>query len=166
MGKIVASSYEILQKIGSGGGGVVYLGRHLRLNKQIVLKEYKRTAATKPSSLSREVDALKNLSHTYIPQVYDYVEEDGNVYSVMDFIEGESLDGPLRRGERFPQSKVVEWAGQLLDALCYLHSRPPYGILHSDIKPANIMLTPQGDIRLTAKEPGIGGEHGQRLFYH
>lgn len=148
MGKIVASSYEILQKIGSGGGGVVYLGRHLRLNKQIVLKEYKRTAATKPSSLSREVDALKNLSHTYIPQVYDYVEEDGNVYSVMDFIEGESLDGPLRRGERFPQSKVVEWAGQLLDALCYLHSRPPYGILHSDIKPANIMLTPQGDIRL------------------
>lgn len=148
MGKIIASTYEILQEIGSGGGGVVYLGRHLRLNKKIVLKEYKRTGATKPAALSREVDALKNLSHTYIPQVYDYVEEEGSVYSVMDFIEGESLDKPLKRGERFAQPQVIEWACQLLDALHYLHGRPPYGILHSDIKPANIMLTPQGGIRL------------------
>ncbi len=148
MGKVIASTYEILQQIGSGGGGVVYLGRHLRLKKQIVLKAYKRTDSTKPATLSREVDALKNLSHTYIPQVYDYVEEDGAVYSVMEYIEGESLDKPLERGERFSQPQVVAWACQLLEALCYLHSRPPYGILHSDIKPANIMLTPQGDIRL------------------
>lgn len=148
MGKVIASTYEILQQIGSGGGGVVYLGRHLRLKKQIVLKAYKRTDSTKPATLSREVDALKNLSHTYIPQVYDYVEEDGMVYSVMEYIEGESLDKPLKRGERFSQPQVIAWACQLLEALCYLHSRPPYGILHSDIKPANIMLTPQGDIRL------------------
>lgn len=148
MGKIIASTYEILQEIGSGGGGVVYLGRHLRLNKQIVLKAYKKTGAARPASLSREVDALKNLSHTYIPQVYDYVEEDGITYSVMDFIEGESLDKPLKRGECFSQPQVIAWSRQLLDALCYLHSRPPHGILHSDIKPANIMLTPEGDIRL------------------
>ncbi len=51
MGKIIASTYEILQEIGSGGGGVVYLGRHLRLNKKIVLKEYKRTGATKPATV-------------------------------------------------------------------------------------------------------------------
>ena len=70
------------------------------------------------------------------------------VYTVMDFIEGESLDKPLKRGQRFPQAQVIGWACQLLEALCYLHSRPPHGILHSDIKPANIMLTPQGDIRL------------------
>lgn len=148
MGKVIASTYEILQQIGSGGGGVVYLGRHLRLKKQIVLKAYKRTDSTKPATLSREVDALKNLSHTCIPQVYDYVEEDETVYSVMEYIEGESLDKPLKRGERFSQPQVIAWACQLLEALCYLHSRPPYGILHSDIKPANIMLTPQGDIRL------------------
>ena len=148
MGKIIASTYEILQEIGSGGGGTVYLGRHLRLNKQIVLKAYKKTGGARPATLSREVDALKNLSHTYIPQVYDYVEEEGVTYSVMDFIQGESLDKPLKRGERFSQPQVIAWSRQLLDALCYLHSRPPHGILHSDIKPANIMLTPQGDIRL------------------
>lgn len=148
MANIIASTYEIIEKIGSGGGGIVYLGRHLRLEKLVVLKADKRTISAKPEVLRREVDALKDLSHTYIPQVYDFVEQDGVVYTVMDFIEGESLDKPLKRGQRFPQAQVIGWACQLLEALCYLHSRPPHGILHSDIKPANIMLTPQGDIRL------------------
>ena len=148
MSQIIASTYELLQQIGAGGGGVVYLGRHLRLGKLIVLKADKRTIATKPEVLRREVDALKNLSHTYIPQVYDFVVENGVVYTVMDFIEGESLDKPLKRGERFPQSQVIEWACQLLEALAYLHSRQPHGILHGDIKPANIMRTPENEIRL------------------
>ena len=148
MSQIIASTYEILQEIGSGGGGVVFLGQHLRLGKQVVLKADKRTLSAKPEVLRREVDALKNLSHTYIPQVYDFVVQDDTVYTVMDYIEGESLDKPLKRGQYFPQATVVAWACQLLEALCYLHNRPPHGILHSDIKPANIMLTPQGDIRL------------------
>lgn len=70
----------------------------------------------------------------------------------MDFIDGESLDKPLKRGERFPQSQVIKWAKQLLEALCYLHSPthgdPPKGYVHSDIKPANIMRTPYNDICL------------------
>ena len=148
MSQIIASTYEVLQEIGSGGGGVVYLGRHLRLGKLVVLKADKRKLTTKPEVLRREVDALKNLSHTYIPQVYDFVAEGETVYTVMDYIEGESLDKPLKRGERFSQPQVIQWACQLLEALCYLHSRPPHGILHSDIKPANVMLTPQDGIRL------------------
>lgn len=148
MPQIIASTYEIKEKIGSGGAGIVYLGEHLRLGKPVVLKADKRTLSTRPEVLRREVDALKDLSHTYIPQVYDFVVEDDTVYTVMDYIEGESLDKPLKRGERFPQPQLIEWSCQLLEALSYLHSRPPHGILHSDIKPANIMLTPEGDIRL------------------
>jgi serine/threonine protein kinase len=148
MSRIIASTYEILREIGSGGGGVVYLGRHLRLDKQVVLKADKRAQSIRPDALRREVDALKNLSHTYIPQVYDFIADGETVYTVMDYIEGESFDRLLGRGERFAQRRVIEWARQLLEALCYLHGRPPHGILHSDIKPANIMLTPQGDIRL------------------
>lgn len=148
MSQVIASTYEILQEIGAGGGGIVYLGRHLRLGKLVVLKADRRTLTTKMEVLRREVDALKDLSHTYIPQVYDFVVEDGVVYTVMDFIEGESLDKPLERGERFAQAQLVEWSCQLLEALVYLHSRPPHGILHGDIKPSNVMLTPQGDIRL------------------
>ena len=145
---LVAGTYRVLSEIGSGGGGIVYLAEHIRLGKQVVMKADKRTLSAKPEALRREVDALKNLSHTNIPQVYDFIEEDGTIYTVMDFIEGDSFDKPLKRGERFSQAQVIEWACQLLDALAYLHSRPPHGILHADIKPANVMLTPQGDVRL------------------
>lgn len=148
MPEIIASTYEINQEIGAGGSGIVYLGRHIRLNKTVVLKADKRTLSAKPEALRREVDALKDLSHTYIPQVYDFVEQDGNVYTIMDFIDGESLDKPLKRGEKIAQPQLIEWACELLEALSYLHSRPPYGILHGDIKPANIMVTKENDIRL------------------
>lgn len=148
MTQIIFNTYEVIRELGSGGGGVVYLARHTRLGKLVVLKADKRTLKAKPESLRREVDALKNLSHTYIPQVYDFFVEDGTVYTVMDYIEGESLDKPLKRGERFSQADVIRWADQLLQAVVYLHGRPPHGILHSDIKPANVMLTPQGDICL------------------
>lgn len=148
MATVIASTYEIIREIGSGGGGVVYLGRHIRLNKSVVLKADKRSLKMKPEILRREVDTLKNLRHPYIPQVYDFLEEDGVVYTVMDYVEGESLNKPLSRGERFGQAQIIHWAKQLLEALCYLHSRPPYGLIHGDIKPANIMLTPEGDICL------------------
>ncbi len=148
MARVIAGIYEIQEQIGAGGGGIVYLGRHIRLNKQIVLKADKRNLNTKPEVLRREVDMLKGLSHTYIPQVYDFVQEDGVVYTVMDFIDGESLDHLLKRGERLTQPQVILWACELLQALEYLHSQPPYGILHGDIKPANIMQRPNGDICL------------------
>lgn len=148
MGTVIASSYEIIKEIGSGGGGVVYLGRHLRLGIDLVLKADKRTLSAKPETLQREVEALKNLHNTYIPRVYDFVAQGGVAYTVMDYIPGESLDKPLGRGERFPQPQVIGWACQLLEAIDYLHSVPPYGILHGDIKPANVMVTPEGDVRL------------------
>lgn len=70
----------------------------------------------------------------------------------MDYIEGESLDRPLKRGEHFSQPQVIQWAKELLDALEYLHSPthgdPPQGFVHSDIKPANLMRTPDNHIVL------------------
>lgn len=152
MAEIVASTYEIEKRIGSGGGGTVYLARHLRLDKEVVLKADRRKITTKKELLRREVDALKNLNHPHIPQVYDYFVEDGIVYTVIDFIPGESLDKPLKRGERFSQPQVIDWARQLLDALEYLHSpthgNPPRGYVHSDIKPANLMRRPDGSLCL------------------
>ncbi len=148
MPKIIAGLYEIKEQIGAGGGGIVYLGRHIRLEKDVVLKADKRRLSTNRDSLRREVDMLKNLRQTYIPQVYDFVEEDGIVYTVMDYIEGESFDKILARNQKITQPDFVKWSCQLLRALSYLHSQPPYGILHGDIKPANIMLRPDGNICL------------------
>lgn len=152
MSEIIASTYELIEKIGSGGGGVVYLANHLRLNKKVILKADKRKITTRPDLLRREVDVLKDLSHSYIPQVYDFFVENDVVYTAMDYIEGESLDRPLKRGERYPQPLVIKWAKQLLEALAYLHSpvhgNPPRGYVHSDIKPANLMRRPNNDICL------------------
>lgn len=152
MSDIIASTYEVIEKIGSGGGGVVYLANHLRLNKKVILKADKRKITTRPELLRREVDTLKELRHSYIPQVLDFFTENETVYTAMDYIEGESLDKPLKRGERFSQPQVIKWGKQLCEALAYLHKpihgEPPRGFVHSDIKPANVMRTPRNDICL------------------
>lgn len=152
MSEVIASTYEVIREIGSGGGGVVYLANHLRLGKQVILKADKRKITTRPELLRREVDILKDLSHPHIPQVYDFFVEGETVYTVMDYIQGESLDKPLKRGEVYPQAQVIQWAIQLLSALHYLHSpthgTPPRGFVHSDIKPANLMRTPDNEICL------------------
>ena len=152
MSQIIASTYEIIEKIGAGGGGNVFLANHLRLNKKVVLKADKRKVTTRLELLRREVDVLKNLNHPYIPTVYDFFEENGTVYTVMDYIDGESLDKPLKRGEKYPQPQVIRWAIQILEALSYLHAPihgdPPRGFVHSDIKPANLMRRPNNDVCL------------------
>ncbi len=152
MPEIIASTYEIIEKLGAGGGGTVFLANHLRLGKQVVLKADKRKISTRPELLRREVDILKELKHPYIPNVYDFFVEGNLVCTVMDYIQGESLDKPLKRGEKFSQPQVIRWGKQLLEALCYLHSpthgTPPRGFVHSDIKPANLMRTPDNDICL------------------
>lgn len=143
MSEMIGSTYRIIKRIGAGGGGIVYLAYHERLQKKVILKADKRRITTRSDLLRREVDVLKELSHTYIPQVYDFFVENDIVYTVIDFIEGESLNKPLERGERFSQPVVIKWARQILEALKYLHSpthgNPPRGYVHSDIKPANIM---------------------------
>lgn len=152
MSQIIGSLYQIVEEIGYGGAGKVFLAYHQRLGKYVILKADKRRLTTRPELLRREVDILKNLHHSYIPHVYDFFEENGIVYTVMDYVEGESLDKPLKRGERFPQVQVICWAIQILEALRYLHSpihgNPPRGYVHSDIKPANLMRTPQNEICL------------------
>lgn len=152
MAELIASTYEVFEEIGAGGSGTVFLANHLRLGKKVILKAYNRKITTRPELIRREVDILKDLSHSYIPNVYDFIVEDETYYTVMDYIEGESLDKPLKRGERFSQRQVIQWAKQLLEALCYLHSEthgtPPKGYVHSDIKPANLMRTPNNDICL------------------
>lgn len=152
MAEVIGSTYELIEKLGSGGGGSVYLANHLRLEKKVVLKRDKRKVTIDSTRLRREVDVLKDLSHPRIPQVYDFFIEDGNVYTVMEYVNGESLDKALRREKRFSQAQVIKWAIQFLEALSYLHSpthgAPPRGYVHSDIKPANLMRTQRDEIYL------------------
>ena len=80
---IIGGSYRIINEIGSGGMGTVYLAYHTRLDKYVVLKQIKNLNAD-ISLLRNEVDMLKGLHHPYLPQVYDFVEHEGYIYTVIE----------------------------------------------------------------------------------
>lgn len=137
-------TYANIEKIGEGSGGVVYKALHTRLNKEVVIKQIINPNA----KLNRnETDLLKGLKHSYLPQVLDFIETDNAAYTVMDYINGSDIEKLVRSGEKISGKKLVHIAVQLCEAVNYLHSQKP-PIVHSDIKPANVMLDADGDICL------------------
>lgn len=146
MHKYIANTYEIISRIGSGNSGIVYKARHMNLDKYVVLKKIK-TDIKDIVNNRAEVDVLKNLKHACLPQVLDFVEDDGDIYTVMEFISGNSFKQYLDAGTEFQERSVIIWMKQISATLCYLHNQKP-PIIHSDIKPGNIMLMPNGNICL------------------
>ena len=139
-------TYEILERLGSGKSGTVYKAYHKNLDKYVVLKRINDDVSDTINTRA-ERDALKNLRHPYIPQVLDFIELDENIYTVMDFVPGKTFAKLLEEGRQFTQSEVLKYAIQLFETLEYIHSRTPQ-IIHGDIKPANLMLTPDDNICL------------------
>lgn len=143
----IENRYVIKARIGEGGGGIVYKALDVNLQSYVVIKQIRENVSSLMESRT-EVDILKQLKHERLPKVLNFFELDGRVYTVMDFIDGVNLAQAIKRQGRYPQKVVLRWAMQLADALSYLHSqRPP--IIHSDIKPANVMMNPaDGNITL------------------
>lgn len=139
-------TYDIIGQIGQGGGGAIYKAYHKRLQKEVVIKKMHMKSGNELKN-RQEADILKNLRHSYLPQVLDFIEADNDVYTVIDFIPGESFQQLLEKNVKFSQEKILKYARQLCDALMYLHGQD-IPILHGDIKPANIMLTPGDNICL------------------
>lgn len=145
-GEIISGIYIIEEKIGSGGSGIIYRAYHLRLRKNVVIKQIRQSIRGRIAERA-EVDILKNLKHSYIPQVYDFLEYDVDSYSVMEYIQGKSLADELKKRKRFSQKRVIRWSIQICEALSYLHNRR-VPIVHCDIKPDNIMLDEDDNICL------------------
>ena len=160
-GDIIGGMYQIIREIGKGGTGVIYLGYHLRLQKQIVIKKIKEDF-TGRVNVRAEADILKKLHHTYLPQVYDFLAVGTGIYTVMDYIPGHDLQYYLDNGYSFPEKTVIRWMKQLCEVLCYLHTQKPK-ILHSDIKPGNIMITDQGNVCLIDFNISLDGETSKEL---
>lgn len=159
IGSIIDGKYKILNKIGQGGMSVVYLAMNERANKQWAIKEVRKDGVKDydvvRQGLIAETDILKRLNHPHLPSIIDVIDRDDTFLIVMDYIEGKSLNHWLKKDGAQPQEKVVEWAKQICDVLGYLHSRKP-PIIYRDLKPANVMLKPDGQIMIidfgTARE--------------
>lgn len=156
-GQILQSRYRILRPLGQGGMGAVYLAEDQRLaGRQCAIKENAPDPKASPAVLVQlrgqflaEASVLANLDHPNLPKVSDYFSYGDNEYIVMEYVEGDNLADVLaRHGGPLPEKPVLIWADQVLAALEYLHSRQPYPIIHRDIKPGNIILSPQGKVML------------------
>ena len=146
---LLQNRYLIVQLIGKGGMGEVYLAVDQRLGSAIAIK---RTYFTEDEHLSgafeREARTLARLRHPVLPKVSDNFTENEIQYLVMDHISGDDLSKRLENNKKpFPINWVLFWADQLLDALNYLHSHEP-PIIHRDIKPQNLKLTDDNQIVL------------------
>ena len=153
---ILSGRYRIVKKLGQGGMGAVYLASDTRLQgKQWAIKEMTDAGITDPAerqialeSFRQEAHMLATLDHTNLPKVMDFFTEGGNQYLVMEFVQGMTLEQELESaGGPLQERKVLGWADQLCDVLEYLHAQKPT-IVFRDLKPGNIMVQPNGRIKL------------------
>lgn len=141
--------YDILDKLGEGGFGAVYLAQHTKLQKQVALKILHPQVASDEmlaAYFEREALALARLEHPNIVRVYDYDQVDGLSFIVMEFVDGTNLDRILRDKKFLSAAESIPIFDQLLAALGYAHQN---GIVHRDIKPSNIMITKANIVKIT-----------------
>jgi serine/threonine protein kinase len=145
---LLQNRYLVLNQIGQGGMGAVYIATDQRFGSTVALKETFFTEAGLRKAFEREARLLNHLRHPALPRVSDHFVEDEGQFLVMEYIAGDDLAEKLRaRGGAFTLSEVLNWADQLLDALDYLHTQEP-SIIHRDIKPQNLKLTARNHIVL------------------
>jgi serine/threonine protein kinase len=158
LGTEVRGRYRTLTTVGRGGVGTVYKVADVLYGNTYALKELANPSHSARKQFENEAQWLEGLNHNNIPKVREFFEWEGRVYLVMDFVDGENLEQMLARqgGRPLPEAQVIAWTLPICDALHYLHSQQP-PILHRDVKPANIIVTPTGHPVLV--DLGIAKEH-------
>lgn len=162
-GSILQERYHIERPLGVGGMSMVYLGRDLRFKdvvRQCAVKEMYQSAPDSQTRMlnlknfEREAGLLATLQHPSIPRVYDFFEENGRIYLVLELVPGKDLETVLEEANGpLDEDRVCRWAVQICDVLSYLHNHKPEPIIFRDMKPSNVMVTP--DERIVLIDFGI-----------
>ncbi len=150
--QVLGERYEIGGVLGRGGMAEVHRGRDLRLGREVAVKVLRQDLARDPSfqvRFRREAQAAASLNHPAIVAVYDTGEDRGTSgatpYIVMEYVEGDTLRDVLRREGPLPPERAMALAADICGALDFSHRN---GIVHRDVKPGNVMITPQGTVKV------------------
>ncbi|MCL5036874.1 MAG: serine/threonine protein kinase [Chloroflexi bacterium] len=153
-GELIENRYEVVSILGHGATGIVYLALDKKDGIKRAIKHIFPSDGTdkrefKDEIFKREAKVLSDLKHPAIPEIHGFFSTPDGCYLVMDFIEGHSLKAELKeRGKTFSNEEVIDISLQVCDVLQYLHDNPGGTLLFRDLKPSNIMLTPEGKIFL------------------
>jgi eukaryotic-like serine/threonine-protein kinase len=157
IGKMVGGRYRVIQQIGEGGMGQVYLAEHVRMKRRSAIKIMRPALVHEPEALqrfTREAENASKISHPNVASIFDFGETDeGLVYLAMEFIEGESLSALLKREIAMHPVVAADIMAQCADALNAAHE---LGIMHRDIKPDNIMVSKRPDGTFVVKLVDFG----------
>ncbi len=148
-GTLLAGRYRIVARLGRGGMGEVYRADDLTLGQPVALKFLPEAANADEEMLARfrsEVRLARRVSHPNVCRVYDVGDASGRHFLSMEYVDGEDLASLLRRIGRLPMDKAVEVAGRVCAGLAAAHAK---GVLHRDLRPANVMLDSRGQVLIT-----------------
>jgi serine/threonine protein kinase len=140
-------TYEIVGSLGVGGMGEVYRARDTRLKREVALKilpEMFSRDGERLARFQREAEVLASLNHRHVAAIYDLVDLGPSLFLVLELVEGETLADRIQRG-RIPIPEALRIAMQIAEALAAAHEK---GIIHRDVKPANIKITPDGTVKV------------------
>jgi serine/threonine protein kinase len=140
-------TYEILGSLGAGGMGEVYRARDTKLHREVAIKILPEVFSRDTERLARfqrEAQVLASLNHRHIAAIYDLVDLGPSPFLVLELVEGETLAERIQRG-RIPIPEALRIAAQMAEALEAAHEK---GIIHRDVKPANIKITPDGNVKV------------------
>lgn len=145
--------YKLIKPIGQGAMGTVYLGQDPHINRETALKTYRFDEEYDPADAEkmkqrffREAESAGKLSHPGIVTIFDAGEQDQLAYIAMEYLEGQDLREHLKKGVLLPIRKVIDYVADIAEALAYAHRN---GVVHRDVKPANIMLLKVGAVKIT-----------------
>jgi serine/threonine-protein kinase len=140
--------YRVDTRLGTGGMAIVYCGTDLLLRRRVAIKVLRDQFSSDDDFIKRfsyEAQAAARLSHPNIVNVYDFGREDDAYFIVMELVEGETLASMLRDEHRIPESVAIDYATQIAAGLAFAHRQ---GLLHRDVKPANILVTHDDVVKL------------------
>ena len=140
-------AYTVLRELGRGGMGVVYLARDSKLDRDVAIKVLPESMARDKERVlrfEREAKLLASLNHPNIAQIHGFEESEGKKFLVLEYVEGETLSQRLRRGA-LPVEDALEVGKGIAEALESAHEK---GVMHRDLKPGNIMVSPDGSVKV------------------